>query len=306
VSPESIKQTRAIKTQLCDLAYQEVINYSFVAEKQLIDLGLDAHAFGLANPLNKEMAVMRTQLLPGMLANIKFNLARQEQDLAFFELGKVFSNDKEIIQDEQLLLAKTGLNKPEQWGLNSRKVDFFDIKGDVEMLLCEVVGQLDFVSSAHDWLHPGRQADVSVGGTVIGCIGQLHPSICQQMKIKQEVYVAQLELNPIQRIHLPEWQSVSKFPKVRRDLSIILGDEVTWDSIDKAVKNSLGSLSHLLVNLSLFDVYTGDNIENGYKSLAIAMIFQEKSRTLEDKEVDKLVSKAVSFLAEQFNAEVRT
>ena len=118
--------------------------------------------------------------------------------------------------------------------------------------------------------------------------------------------MAQLELTPIQRIHLPEWQSVSKFPKVRRDLSIILSDEVTWDLINGAVKSSLGDESHLLVNLSLFDVYTGENIESGYKILAIAMIFQEKSRTLEDKEVDKLVSKAVSFLAEQFNAEVRT
>ncbi len=306
VIPEAIKHSNEIKTQLSDLAYQEVINYSFVAEKQLSDLNLDTHAFSLANPLNKEMAVMRTHLLPGILANIKSNLARQEHDLALFEMGKVFAVDEEIVQTDQLILAKTGLSTPEQWSGSSNKVDFYDIKGDVELLLSGAEESIAFSASAYDYLHPGRQAEVKLGSHSVGCLGQVHPSVCQKLKIKQDVYIANLDVKAIQNVLIPDWQAVSKFPKVRRDLSIILKDEITWTQVSQAVKSCLGDHEVLLNSLRLFDVYKGDNIESGYKSLAMAMIFQEKNRTLEDKDVDKLVSKAVSFLAEQFNAEVRT
>lgn len=306
VIPEAIKHTHVIKTQLSNLAYQEVINYSFVAEKQLVDLKLAEHAFALANPLNKDMAVMRTHLLPGILANIKSNLARQEYDLALFEMGKVFSVADDITQIDELILAKTGLETPEQWSVNSTKVDFYDIKGDVEYMLSSAAESIDYVVSKHQFLHPGRQAEVMMAGQRIGYLGQVHPSICQMLKIKQDVYIANLDVKSMQNITLPEWHSISKFPKVRRDLSIILKDEITWDQVSRAVNDCLGESQELLNSLRLFDVYKGENIESGYKSLAMAMIFQEKNRTLEDKDVDKLVSKAVSFLAEQFNAEVRT
>lgn len=306
VIPEAVKHTQAIKNQLSDLGYQEVINYSFVAQKQLENLGLVKHVYALANPLNNDMSVMRTHLLPGILANIKSNLARQEQDLALFEMGKVFENDGEITQVDTLMMAKTGLNVPEQWGVSTQKVDFFDVKGDVEQLLCQAKGVLTFTQSAHEFLHPGRQADVKVDGNTIGCLGQVHPALCQKMKIKQDVYVANFVVSDIQLVTVPHWQAVSKFPKIRRDLSILVSEEYSWKEVSTAVQRSLGEESHLLVDLHLFDVYKGEHIEKGYKSLAMALIFQEKNRTLEDKEVDKLVSKAVSFLAEQFNAEVRT
>ncbi|WP_223789179.1 phenylalanine--tRNA ligase subunit beta [Marinicella meishanensis] len=306
VIPEAIRQWRHLKQQLSDLSYQEVINYSFVGEKQLTALGLDQDVFALANPLNQDMAVMRTHLLPGILANIKANLARQNHDLALFELGKVFSKSTEIQQEDVLLLAKTGQQAPEQWGIHGQKVDFFTLKGDVESLLAAVPGELTFTPSALAHLHPGRQAAVHLNGQVVGHVGQVHPSMVQKMKIKQEVYVAEFAMNDIQHMVLPQWQSVSKFPSVRRDLAVVIRDAISWSEVANAVKSSLGDDQGLLNELCLFDVYKGDNIEKGYKSLAMAMIFQEKNRTLEDKEVDKLVSKAVSFLAEQLNAEIRS
>ncbi|MCX7555154.1 phenylalanine--tRNA ligase subunit beta [Marinicella sp. S1101] len=306
VIPEQMKQLRAIKQQLADMSYQEVINYSFVGEKQLSDLDLQQDVFGLANPLNKEMAVMRTHLLPGVLGNIKANLARQEQQLALFELGKVFSKSAEIQQDDVLLMAKTGQQSPEQWSADDAKVDFFTLKGDVETLLSDSIDELSFEVSDHSYLHPGRQAAIKSAGRIIGYLGQVHPSVCQKMKIKQEVYVAELNVSDIQKIKLPAWQVVSKFPQVRRDLAVIIKDDVTWAAVAAAVRASLRADESLLYKLCLFDVYKGDNIEKGYKSLAMALIFQENNRTLEDKEVDKLVSKAVSFLAEQLNAEIRS
>ncbi|MGJ8662858.1 MAG: phenylalanine--tRNA ligase subunit beta [Marinicella sp.] len=306
VIPEEFKQLRQIKQQLGDLSYQEVINYSFVGEKQLVDLGLESDMFALANPLNKEMAVMRTHLLPGVMANIKANLARQVQDLALYEIGKVFSKSESIIQNDVLMMAKTGLHAPEQWSDKGQKVDFYTMKGDVETLLADVDGAIEFTESSVLYLHPGRQAAVSINGNTVGYLGQVHPSICQKMKVKQDVYMAEFNLAEIQVVKLPSWQSVSKFPQVRRDLSVVIADTISWKEVEKSVKLSLESEGDLLSNLCLFDVYKGDNIETGYKSLAMAMIFQEKNRTLEDKEVDKLVSKAVSFLAEQFNAEIRS
>jgi phenylalanyl-tRNA synthetase beta chain len=306
VIPEQLRQARFLKQQLTDLSYQEVINYSFVGEKQLVDLGLDDDAFGLANPLNKDMAVMRTHLLPGVLANIKANLARQTQDLALFEMGKVFCRSDQIVQQDVLLLAKTGQQAPEQWSVNNQKVDFFTLKGDVETVLSASGLAIEFSASTQAYLHPGRQAEIKLDQKTVGYMGQVHPSVCQAMKIKQEVYVAEFLVEAIQTIQLPAWHSVSKFPQVRRDLSIVIADSVSWSAVKAAVQTSLDDDQALLDNLCLFDVYKGDNIEKGYKSLAMAMIFQEKNRTLEDKEVDKLVSKAVSFLAEQLNAEIRS
>ena len=306
VIPEAVKQLRFLRQQLADMSYQEVINYSFVGEKQLLNLGLDGDVFGLANPLNNDMAVMRTHLLPGVLANIKSNLARQNQDLALFETGKVFSKAKEITQKDVLLLAKTGQHAPEQWSVKDQKVDFFTLKGDVEAVLYGSVMKAEFSASSKAYLHPGRQAEIRLGAEVVGFVGQVHPSICQKMKIKQDVYVAELDIDAIQNVQLPTWQSVSRFPLVRRDLSVVIADSITWLDVEKTVENSLGKDVSLLHKLCLFDVYKGENIEKGYKSLAMAMIFQEKNRTLEDKEVDKLVSKAVSFLSEQINAEIRS
>ena len=259
-----------------------------------------------ANPLTNEMAVMRTHLLSGVLANIKANVSRKENDLALFELGKVFRQGDGIEQTDVLMLAKTGLNHPEQWTGGHKKVDFFDLKGDVEQLLSALPEALEWQTSSHDFLHPGRQADVLVAGRVIGVVGQVHPRICQKMKIKQDVYVAQFDAPAVSEVIIPAWQDVSKFPKVRRDLSIVIGEQVSWSAVKSCVQKSMGGDENVLQAVSLFDVYQGENIEKGSKSLAMALIFQEKNRTLEDKEVDKLVSKAVSSLADEFNAEIRS
>lgn len=304
--PEQIRRQDEIKMQLIDLGYQEVINYSFVAEKQLQDLQQQQHAFPLANPLNQEMSVMRTGLLAGVLANLKANIARQHHDLSLFEMGKVFANDGEqITQNEQLMTVRSGVNVSQQWGQNSNKVDFFDIKGDVERLLEKADGDLTFSAANLEFLHPGRQAEVLLNAKPVGFVGQLHPAIAQKLKIKQEVYVAQFELQKISHRALPQWQQVSKFPSVRRDLSIVLERQIGWHKVQKCIKDSLGENLSLLQEVVLFDVYMGENIGENHKSLALGMVFREKNRTLEDKEVDNLVSKAVNYLLEQLNAEIR-
>lgn len=302
VIPEQIRSENSIKMHLANLGYQEVINYAFVPEKQLVQLGQSAGAFALANPLTQDMAVMRTHLLGGLLQNIKANVARKYNDLSLFEMGKVFSNDGEIEQTDALVMVKTGMNEPEQWGTATRKVDFYDIKGHVGELLGE---DLTFTTSQLDYMHPGRQAQISRNGTVLGHLGQVHPSLCQKMKIKQDIYMAEFTVDAIKSLSLPHWQPVSKFPAVRRDLSLLVSEEVTWNDINGAVSEALAGQSEVLQSVRLFDVYQGEHVESGFKSVAMALIFQEKNRTLEDKEVDNLVEKAVSYLSDKFKAELR-
>ncbi|MCF6301297.1 MAG: phenylalanine--tRNA ligase subunit beta, partial [Proteobacteria bacterium] len=217
VIPEQIQQSRLIHAQLAQLSYQEVINYSFVAEKQLSAIHLLNNSFALANALNNDMAVMRTSLLPGLLANIKHNLTRQHNDLAFYEIGKVFHKNKDIVETNKLMLAICGQKPPEQWSQKSANADFFDIKGDVESLIACCDKKIEFIPSSYRFLHPGRQAELVLDGKKIGYIGQVHPSICKKSKIKKELYVAELDIADLNRVKLPAWQEVSKFPTVRRD-----------------------------------------------------------------------------------------
>jgi len=305
IIPEQLMAPIQVKKQLVAFGFQEVINYAFVSTKQLENCRVTDGAYALANPLTQEMAVMRTHLLPGLLANIKQNIAHGDADLALFELGKVFSKSDAIAQQDMLLLAQTGLTVPEQWSVAARKTDFYDLKGHVSSILSSVPGERKFVPSSVDYLHPGRQAQVTIDDKVVGYMGQVHPAICAKLKIKAEVFVAQLNWNAIEQRVLPQWQAVSKYPGSRRDLSLVLPENIQWQQMAEGIKGLMKTEGDLLRQLLLFDVYTGEPIEKGYKSFAIALIFQAKNRTLEDKEVDKLVAKGVSFLEHEFNAEIR-
>ncbi|KAA3650926.1 MAG: phenylalanine--tRNA ligase subunit beta [Proteobacteria bacterium] len=306
--PEQQALPIVIKKQLVAKGFQEVINYAFVAEQQLTDSHLEQSAYSLANPLSKDMAVMRTHLLPGILANIQANRAHGEMNLALFELGKVFNQaeGQELQQQDVLMLATSGHVQPEQWGVAERQVDFYDLKGQVDDLLNQVPGQVDYQVGSLQFLHPGRQADIYLDGQCIGHIGQVHPSITQPLKIKSPVYVAQLHWQAIEKRQLPQWQADSKYPGTRRDLSIQLADHLSWQTVKQGLESTIRKESEDLRQILLFDVYKGEHIEKGYKSFAIALIFQAKNRTLEDKEVDKLVANGVSFLEQKLNAVIRT
>lgn len=196
--------------------------------------------------------------------------------------------------------------QPEQWGSEGRAVDFYDLKGQVDTLLKSVPGEVTYQKSTQPFLHPGCQAHITIDDSYVGHIGQVHPSITQSLKIKTPVYVAQLNWQAIEQRVLPQWQAISKFPGTRRDLSIQLPEDVSWQTVKQGIENTINQESDVLRQLVLFDVYKGEHIENGYKSFAIALIFQAKNRTLEDKEVDKLVANGVSFLEQKLNAVIRT
>ncbi|MCF6318501.1 MAG: phenylalanine--tRNA ligase subunit beta [Proteobacteria bacterium] len=305
--PEEIISNQLIKTQMTTIGYQEAINYSFVSAKQLDNFNLSKGSIALKNPLTEELAVMRTSLLPGMIQCVKYNLRRQNESIKLFETGYVFNQQESIqqesIQQENKIIAIcTGKRHIEHWSLGKESIDYFDCKGDLEVLLDNCKKSYSFVSSTLDFLHPGRQASVVINGQVIGWIGQIHPEICRRISIKKEVYAFELYIKSIQKTVLPCFQNVSKYPSVRRDLALIIDNNIKSDKITQLMAKELGES---LVETIIFDEYQGDNIESGKRSLAVGFVLQQQNTTFEDKEVDKLMSKVVSSLKENLNVEIR-
>ena len=300
--PEEIVSTNLIKTQLTTIGYQEAINYSFVSAKQLDSYNLSDNSIPLKNPLTEEFAVMRTSLLPGMMETVKYNLRRQNESVKLFETGYVFSKDENINQEDKLIAICTGKRHAEHWGLGKEAIDYFDCKGDLEVLLDNCKIDYSFAQSKLDFLHPGRQASVVLGTETIGWIGQIHPEICRRIGVKKEVYAYELYIKTIKETVLPVFKDVSKYPSVRRDLALIVNDGVLSQQICEIASSELGNS---LVETLIFDEYQGENIGTGKRSLAIGLILQQQNATFEDKEVDKLITKMVSSLKENLNVEIR-
>ncbi len=300
--PEEHISHNKIKTQMCHLGYLEAINYSFVSEKHLNDFNLASDSFALKNPLTEEFAIMRTSLLPGMMQTIKYNLRRQNDSIKMFETGNVFHKRSNIQEDDKILAVCTGKRHIEHWGLSKDPIDFFDCKGDLEALLNNCKSSYKFSQSEHSFLHPGRQAQVEIDGKIIGWIGQIHPEICRRIGVKKDVYAFELFMKNIQKTSLPVFQDVSKFPSVRRDLAMLVNDDISQQQISHLVSDILGDL---LVETIVFDEYKGDNIDSGKRSLAMGLVLQQKNATFEDKDVDKLMSKVVSSISQDLNIEIR-
>ena len=300
--PEEHINQYLIKTQMNTIGYQEVINYSFVSAKQLENFNLARHSIPLKNPLTEEFAVMRTSLLPGIMETVKYNLRRQNESIKLFETGYVFSQQESITQKDKIIAICAGKRHIEHWGLSKDSLDYFDCKGDLEILLDNCKIDYTFTRSNLDFLHPGRQATVILKDKNIGWIGQIHPEICRRIGVKKEVYAYELYSENISNTPLPVFEDVSKFPSVRRDLALIVSDTVSSQEITEIATKELGSL---LVESIVFDEYQGENIGQGKRSLAVGFVLQQKNATFEDKDVDKLMSKVVSSIKENLNVEIR-
>ncbi len=300
--PEAIISTNYIKNQLTTLGYTEAINYSFVSQKQLETLNVAEGSIALKNPLTEEFAIMRTSLLPGMLETVKYNLRRQNESVKLFESGHVFHKDECIVEDEKLIGICTGKRHLEHWSMSKENIDFFDIKGDLENLLANTKASYYFVKSSLDYLHPGQQAEIKLGGNSIGWLGQVHPQICRKIGIKKPVYAFELFINNIKQSTLPSFKEISKFPSVRRDIAMIANNDISYQEIKTLVVKETGDL---LKNIFVFDEYQGENIRVGNRSLAIGIVLQQNNSTFEDKEVDKLMAKVVSSLKVNLGVEIR-
>ena len=290
---------------LVDRGYQEAITYSFVEPTLLQRLEPQVPALAVANPISAEMAVMRTTLWAGLLDAALKNQARQELRVRLFEVGAKFISAPEGLRQPVVLAGLAmGPRRPEQWSEASGEIDFFDIKGDLEALfvLSGRATELAFTAAEHPALHPGQTADILIAGRRAGCLGMLHPALQKSLGFGQNVFLFELELAEILGRRVPRFAPLSKFPRVRRDLAIVVEEAVTSADVVACVK---AAGEHLIRRVVLFDVYQGAGIEAGKKSIAVGLILQADDETLTDARVDQVVGLVMERLTTELAAELR-
>lgn len=312
--PMTPRIARKLETQVNDdvlrhllvaKGYREAVTYSFVPAEIEEMLSPSHEPIRLANPISEELAIMRSTLWSGLLPALVKNLNRQQTNVRLFETGLNFVNsDKGILQRKQLAGVITGARRAEHWDGKSTNVDFFDVKGDVESLLAEATqNTYDFAAVAHPALHPGQSAQITVNGNPVGWIGALHPRLEKAFGLSQSVFLFELDLAGVSEKSLPAYAKLSKFPSIRRDIALIVDKSVSFANIAKVLSDSE---IDALISHRLFDVYEGDGVEAKQKSMALGLIFQDFSRTLEDADINSHVEHIVQLLEKQTGASLRS
>ena len=305
-SPEALVPVARFKQHLVSLGDQEVVTYSFI-EPQLCEkvLGAEVHSLKLENPISNDLSVMRPSVMPGLLATLRYNQNRQQDRMRIFEIGQVFIYDGTTTQQPTHLGGLvSGKRHAPSWAQNRDDLDFHDLKGDVESLLglTADASRLSFLPGNHPALHPGQCARITREGQQIGIMGALHPALYRQLDISGPVFLFELQLTAIQQRTVPVARELSRFPEVSRDLAIVVGNETPAAEILALVRENAGEF---LTGLRIFDVYQGDAVGKGKKSIALGLTWQHPSRTLGDDDVNSIITNCVNALEQQFNANLR-
>jgi phenylalanyl-tRNA synthetase beta chain len=303
-APEVERSAHAIRADIAGLDYQEVINFSFVEAAWEQDMLGVKDPIGLLNPIASQLAVMRTSLLPGLVANIRYNANRKQSRVRVFELGRVFKRNAEIKngplsvagieQPQKLAGAAWGSAIPDQWGLPSKNVDFFDVKRDVETLLDARLADVRFAPLSHPLLHPGRSSEILLDGKSIGLIGELHPKWVQEQELGTAPVLFELAYDSLRAIPMPKVKELSKQPTVHRDLAIWVSTDKTVQALLDTIKHTISADSNLNVvqDVQLFDQWRDPSKEASQeKSLAFRITLQDTEVTLDDARVDGCVAK---------------
>ena len=302
---ESVVDLETVSATLVARDYEEAITYAFIDESSNAPYAPDGSELVLSNPISSEMSVMRSSLLPGLVASASANIARQQDRVRLFEIGKSFHGTLEASEEVVRIAAVScGTALPEQWGLRAIAVDFFDLKADLLALL-KLAGDasdVTFRSIEHPALQPGQSAAIVRDDHEIGIIGKLHPQVAKQLELKRDAFVFELDALQALASAAPVADPVSRFPVIRRDLAVIVGEDVSGEDLVRAVASAAPDLTR---DVRIFDIYQGPGIEAGLKSVAISLILQETSRTLTDNDADAAQAAAVQKLRETFGAELR-
>ncbi|MFZ9314733.1 MAG: phenylalanine--tRNA ligase subunit beta [Burkholderiaceae bacterium] len=319
IPAETQRSAHSLRQALVYQDFHEVVTYSFI-EPALADLfARPEQQVRLLNPIAAQYSVMRPSLLPSLVRVLQDNLARQESRVRIFEVGRVFSADSSVRDDA---LSVAGIDQPvrlsalaygpahdEQWGVQTRPIDFYDLKSDLDALVAPL--SLHYKAIGADaslgFLHPGMAAQVSLDGKNLGWIGVVHPSLQQAWQIPQPVVAFEIDLQSLLHCPMPTPQAPSKFPMVIRDLAFVVGTDVTAGSITSAILQLKQKSDQLLSlkNFKCFDEYRGQGIAVNEKSLAFRFYFQDTLRTLEDADIEQAVAAIVRAVQEDCKATLR-
>ena len=295
-----------LRHTLVTLGYQEAISFSFADAKLEKQLNPAVNPLMLANPISSELAAMRSTLLSSLIPCVQYNINRQQNRVRFFELGLRFDyQDAQSIHDLKqiptLALIAVGAKATESWHGKALPMDFFDLKGEVEEILAAGRVQVEYVRSERSWLHPGQSAEILVDGQSVGYLGRLHPSLEDELDLGM-TWVAELDQKAVLQTYVSNFTELSRFPSVRRDIALLISDKINVSEIQGLIEKTGGEL---LDSTWLFDVYTGQGVEEGKRSLAFALLWQHPSRTLEDAEIKSGMDNILQVLENTYQATLR-
>lgn len=301
---EAVLPIARVEDLLVDRGYQEAITYSFVDENIQKTIAPNDEFIRLQNPISSELSVMRTTLWCGLLNAALYNTKRQQSRVRLFETGLRFiKQNGETVQQKMLSGLVLGTAFAEQWSDKTRKVDFFDVKGDLEALFYLSDCEARFVATNHSSLHPGQSADIlNSAGDVIGRVGMLHPTLEKQLGFDTPVFLFELIQDFVFKKTIPKFAVLSKFPSVRRDMALLVAESVTSGDIVNTINNCNESF---IKDVQVFDIYRGEGVEEGYKSVALSLILQDSEQTLTDLVIDAIFNKVLESLNTNIKAKLR-
>ncbi len=302
---EAVLPIQRVEDLLVDKGYQEAITYSFVDEAIQQAIAPDDSFIRIQNPISSELSVMRTTLWCGLLNAALYNIKRQQSRVRLFETGLSFiSNESnETVQKKMLSGLILGSAYAEQWGEKARKVDFFDLKGDLEAIFHLTDSKVQYSVVQHPALHPGQSAGIiSENGEKIGLFGMLHPTLEKQLGFDTQVFLFELNQALVFKKPIPKFEPLSKFPSVRRDMALIVEEKVTVVEIINCIHENK---EKVIKDVLIFDIYRGEGVDEGFKSVALSLILQDFEQTLTDSEIDAIFNTVLSTLNNTLNAKLR-
>jgi phenylalanyl-tRNA synthetase beta chain len=307
--PGNATETRVsndrVLTAMADRGYREAITNTFVDPAVQRPLFPETPALALSNPISAELGEMRVSLWSSLIPACRDNMRRQQSRVRLFEIGNKFDVAGGALREiETLAGVATGARWPEQWGSPREALDFYDVKGDVESVLALAgdVSELRFEADTLSCLRPGRTARIRRNGVAVGWIGELHPRLTKDLGLNNTLLLFELEIELAFTAKALQFNKISKFPSVRRDLAVVIDEKVPLAVLRE---NVTVSASGLLIDLRVFDVYRGPGVEFGRKSVALGLILQDSSRTLTDVDADAVVTAVVTRLRDVLSATIR-
>ena len=300
---EAVRAPSGLRQALVVRDYQEVINYGFVDASWELELAGNKTPVALKNPLSSQMSVMRSSLLGGLLANLRFNLSHKQTRVRLFEIGCCFTKAKDsdvCLQKEKLAGLCYGEAVAEQWGTPARGVDFYDVKADIEALFWPATIHAE--PAPHPALHPGKSARICLGEKVAGLLGELHPRWQKKFDLPESVVLFELNLDVLTARTLPQAMEISKYPPIRRDIAVVVSGNI---EVQTMLDSMRAEKSPIVLDISLFDVYRGKGVEHSKKSLAFRILLQDTQKTLTDAEADREVASLLKILKKKFDATLR-
>jgi phenylalanyl-tRNA synthetase beta chain len=298
--PESRRSVSSVRRLFAALDYQEAVTFSFVDRQWESDLCANEHPLTLANPIASHLSVMRSSLFGGLLHAVAFNVSHQQTRIRLFELGRCFPPGTVTEQPWRAAAIAYGPAEPMQWGIAERGVDFHDLKSDLEHLLAP--RQFRLHPESHPALHPGKSARIMLEGHAIGWIGELHPRWQRQYGLATAPVMLEVDLEPLLEGGLPAFAPIPRFPAIRRDLAAEFDQDLDYGLIEEALRRGAPPI---LRELKIFDLYRGQGVEKGKKSLAFSVLLQDTEKTLTDADAENAVSELRRILQQKFNAKLR-